>query len=885
MRDMTRKFAQKLRPLLLDQTGQLSLSWLKSPQSNWGAGLFAGASLLAILAVGYTAFSLQHDIESASTQLAGKKPAVLTAAQQVQTALGYEGFLGNLQKFLPAPTLQGAEVLRADLTKAEQAIMVLGTADASGADTHQATWRAILTLYQQYLAKAEQGLNNGQSPDPALFLPLYSSAQTLSSLTAQLQSELQTAAWQNLKNSNDTLRGLVWLVLLVSSLLVGASWVLLRGAYIKPLQTLLSALNAPSRMDKNVTLWGTDRTDLIGEVARAVEGLRQQLLNLPDMMVDGAEGLQPVKFGAAGQAVFQNLVGQLTRAAHDMRAADIPDTLQTIEQLCKALATTVAITHEDLKTTTSSIRDTSNSLYDISQLHSNRLGDLVSSLETRASTVAQIAQLTGTQVQSGLKDIVGAQMQMKLSAGQTSSMLTQYGGKIEDLSERMLAATNLLRASGKVLQETVDSVRTRMMDATSALTQTDARLTGVIEHNSARLAELAQQAETVLARGAEGQAALSSLATASERIIATAQRLESSEETLSAAITTINQQGDAFGPLAAQLQQVHDQLSQQVTSQMSDHVARQESALDKLESQADKLETIASGIDTAALEQSLSRLASLSDLTDSLGSLVGQMQDLTPQLTPQIASLGSTVERLSAMKLEDFTTLTKSLTDTSAASEMNALKLNANLQLVQNQIGTLLGNLTNEQAQLIAQIDAIHRAVNQIRLQRVDTEAAAAPDLTALTSDLSQRIDQQYQHFTTELTGFITRFEQALATPVTVSETGEADVPASAKAILARLRGSDAPAAPATPPQEIGLKDAISRVTQIKQLTGALSQAVTRQTQNMTEIMTGSDTSTDPRVLSEQAKQLITEVMNAISDLSLAAESITEAADLLDKQA
>lgn len=845
---------------------------------NWPLLSFIALSLIVIVTVGLVANGLQQQIDRAEKTITNEKPLAVKAAAQIQSALGYEGFLGALQRFLIAPSPEAATVLEGFIRTANESIPTLAAAKADRLPVNVATWQAIVSIYQQHMARARAALAAGQTPDPALFTPLYASYQTLATLQGQLQAGVQASAWQELKHNNDALRHLVWLVLAASLLMVAASWLVLRGAYLQPLTALVRSLQGPGRLDKNMPVFGTSRADVIGEVAREVEALRQQLLNLPDMLVEGEGGAVPVKFGAAGQAVFQNLVGELTGAAAELRAANMPDTLQTIEQLCKALATTVAITHNDLKSATDNIRATSNSLYDVSQLQNNRLDDLVSALETRASTVAEIAKLTGVQVQTGLKDIVGAQVQMKIAAGQSSQLMSQYGGKIEDLSERMLAATNLLRASGKVLQETVDSVRTRMMDATSALTQTDARLTTVIEHNSARLAELAHQAETVLARGAQGHEALATLAGAADRIVQTAQRLESSEGSLGTAIQAMLKHSDIFAPLAEQLQRVHQQLSNQVSQQISDHVARQEAAINRLESQAGKLEGITQNLPTADLKMSLERLGDLAQLTDTLQPMLQQMQ----QLAPQLNSLGT-------LNLDGLSSLSSVLRESNAAGEANALKLNANLQLVQNQIADLLNGTAGEQAQLLVQVEAIYRTVNQIKLQRQGgwdegqasaSSQASAEQLQAMTSQLATTIDRQYTQFTGELAGFITRFEAALATPMTVNAEGEADVPATAKAILARLRGGDAPAVTSAPAQ-IGIKDAISRVGQIKQLTAALS----RQTRNMTEIALGAEASTDPRALSQQAKELITEVMNAISDLSTAAETITEAADRLDARA
>lgn len=886
----------------------------------WPVSVLAGLSVVVLAACLITVVALEREANAAARQLAGNgwdaadsnvTPPALTAMHQAQIAFGYEGFLGDLQRFIAAPSLQGAKEMRNALTSAQQAIMTLGTfADTSGTDLRLPAWQAVLTLYQQALGRVEQSLGSGQTPDPVLFLPLYNAQQSLAALSAETEGALRARALGTLQSDNDMLRRLVWFVLGISLLLVAASWLTLRQAYVSPLQTLANALAGPGRLNPNTRLWGVERDDAIGEVARGAEALRQQLLATPDLAVSGADGeVQFLTFGGSGQnsgkAIFDALIARLAEAASAMQAADVPTTLENVEALCRALANTVQLTHEDLARAGSAIEATSAALADHSSAHDARLTQLTEALETRTSTVAEIAKMTGATVQGSLKEIVGAQMQMKLAAGQSASLFTQYGSKIEEMSERMSAATGLLRSGGKVLQETVDSVRTRMMDATSALTQTDARLSAVIEENRQRLNELAQQAQTVLARGGEGQAALSELTAASERIVAVATRLSGAEGDLTAATQAITAQSSHFAPLAQQLETLHRQLAeqvgQQITQQLDAHskmlaaeTERQQVTLaridQQLDQQATRLVSAASALEGANFAPVMGKLEGLAQLTDGLSALLVQMQQIAPQLATfdsgVLNNLTTVVDRVSSVDLGAMAGLKEALNASMQATEMNTLRLNANLQLVQSQITDLLTNMSGGQAQLLPHIETMQRAVIQLRQQRAtdvdEIEASVNRLVGQMVEDLGSRIDGQYQTFTGSLTGFITRFEQALAAPEsTPSLTEEAKVPASARAILDRLRGGEAATAPAAATAETSLKDAIGRMSQIKQLTGALSA----QTRTLTEVALGSELSADPAALAEQAKTLINEVMEAISDLSAAASTITETADRLDRQA
>lgn len=905
---------------------------------GWQVWSFCAVSALAIGIAGYSAVSLQQQAAEASNHIHGKsKPVALTAMKEAQAALGYEGFLGGLQKFLTVPNIQGATEMRTQLNAAEQAVMTLAATDDRNVDFHLPTWQAIVELYKQNLSRVEQVLGTGQAPNVALLTPLYTAHQNLAAILSQVENDYTRIDQQALENANRQLSTLVWMVLFGSIIVVVGSWLTLRTGFSAPLATLRAALQDPLVMDRDRPLWGIDRGDAVGELARAIETLRSKLLTMPDMVVETADGAMPLKFSGPARSVFEALTNDLTRAVQDVREADLPERLRTIELLCKGLAGTVAATHEELRTSTDNIGKVSAEIEAQGIGHATRVDELIGALKDRTEAVAEMARLTGGQVQSGLRDIVGAQVQLKLSASQAAQLVDKYAGNVDALSERMQAGTNLLRSSGKVLQETVDSVRTRMMDATSALTQTDARLTSVVEDNHRRLSSLTEQAEVMLNRGTEGQEALSSIAEAGQRITQTAERLTMSEGDLTRAVASMLSQSKEFLPLADQLRQMHQQLTQSLAHQS----AAQDKMLIRLEEQADQLESATSRIHTAPLEDSLKKLSHVGRLTESLADILTHVETAAPQL----GQLDVVLTRMSAINTESIDKLRTSLEQNTETTEMNALRVNANLQLVRDQIGDLLASLTAEQAQLMAHIETAQRSFNQMRHYRpepleskpaapvptvAEIEDALARQTARLREDvvasvrnavesmpvpevhvpeitlpeiklpeikipevqvaasgpsldeISAMVDRSYQRYTGQLTSFLSQFEQALAgigdsAGAPMQDAEDAEVSPVARAILSRLRGG---AGGQTSAAAVSMNDAVSRMGQIKKLTSALA----RQSQTVAEIATGQDLS-DVGALAEQAKRLISEVMEAISDLSSTAETITETADRLSREA
>ena len=225
-------------------------------------------------------------------------------------------------------------------------------------------------------------------------------------------------------------------------------------------------------------------------------------------------------------------------------------------------------------------------------------------------------------------------------------------------------------------------------------------------------------------------------------------------------------------------------------------------------------------------------------------------------------------------------TAAPTIIDNVELSDMAALRINASLQLVQGQVSELLERLTGEQQQLIEQVGIVQRTCEQLRGQRFDRA-----HLDEALNMLGLQIERSHSGFTGELTGFLNRFEQALAVPMHGDDSNVSpEVTPLARAILAKLRGDTQTGDAANTETveaataEISLRDALTRMTQIKKLTGALN----RQSEGLSSMVSSAPTA-EATALANQARALITEVMDAISELSATAATITETADRLNQ--
>lgn len=846
----------------------VSRHWRLQLPRGYGAPLWLlGLSILAIAAAVFAMSHINGRVHELQSQLVRfePKPLSLNAASQLEAALGYEGFLGTLAQFTIQPSIQQLATLKNQLEQAEKALLTMAASAPLKADIRMGALQAAVQIYRQELGRAEQLLTSGQPIAQGTFRNLDDVYANIVAVSAKLERQLQAQNQLLLQEEYTSLQNLAALLIFVTFLLVLGAWLIGRIAYADPLAKLLAELEDGKVMNPAIKLWGTERNDAIGQLARTLESLRQKLLNAPDIVVQvgGPNGnqAQPLRFAGTSGAVFQALVSELASAVRQVRDANMPATLGAIEDLSKALASTAAISYEDLRDSTTAIRNVAHTLAE----REMQISGAAALLENSTKSVTEISRLTGMQVQTSLRDLVGAQNQIRNTAAAGDAVVKGFATKADDLAEKLVAATNLMRAGGKVLQETVDGLRGRVLDATAALTQSDAKISQWLVQSDERIGALAARAEQALEHNRVGSEALAEMMAAGERISATAGKLELSQTDLTRAVTAMLSQSDIFAPLTMQLKDLHDQL----TTHMTKQVAVGEDAMTRLAQQTDRLAQLNDELENGPLAAATHRLGKISELTDSLAGIIAQMQSLPQNLSERLAPL---------QQLNDgaITALTTALTSNTASTEMNALRLDANLQLVQGQLSDLLTKLTSDQSALLDQVNALRNVLMGVPLSSITPQHIAEVEQA-----LSARIEQQYQTFTADLTSMLKRFEENVAAN-TIQQSASAaqstlELSPVARAVLTKLR-SEQPDSDALldPAADLDMVTAITRIGQIKKLTGAL----TRQTRILAgvqhDLADAPNVTTNTADLAERAKEIIGAVMEAIGELTELASAISD---------
>jgi len=118
----------------------------------------------------------------------------------------------------------------------------------------------------------------------------------------------------------------------------------------------------------------------------------------------------------------------------------------------------------------------------------DQLSRLIPSIQERAKGLSDITQITGKQLTHTLQSLATSEISLKNNAEQAKETLTKLSSTADDLGERLFGAINLLQASGKVLNDTSETIKS---DWASLNDQQD--LGGRLDDLSVRLSDVQEK--------------------------------------------------------------------------------------------------------------------------------------------------------------------------------------------------------------------------------------------------------------------------------------------------------------------------------------------------------------------------------------------------------
>lgn len=434
------------------------------PIASLARTLSIAAIAAVLIAAGVTAFAagyLDRMQRAAAGPQAGPADTVRTL-DALEGALGYAGFLAAHRRLRDDPG--AAQEMAKNMDAARAALARLNGFPPEALRELQ----GIVVAYDAALQSAQAGYPTAQSLD-ALYASLRIEAARLrqGALTARMDALAGMTAWAQWA-------ALSALGLLAIGFLIMA-W-LFSGRVSAPLNQLRASMTAMGRDPAAGPVWGTDRKDEIGALARAAEKLRKALVETPVLPNVGPGQTLKLKLDGPSGALFDRLVQDIAQAAAQLEAAGGAGR----EQLAAA-AQRLNATSADLSGFVQGAR---------------------AEVREAAGGIGSAAGAVQERLQATLDGVAAAAESLRAAAADARSNQAAVKQFTQSASGQTTEAVALLQGAGQTLGQALAAMETRMSDAlTSVSALTDrlgasaAALNASAEDSARRLASAAKDME------------------------------------------------------------------------------------------------------------------------------------------------------------------------------------------------------------------------------------------------------------------------------------------------------------------------------------------------------------------------------------------------------
>ncbi len=384
-------------------------------------------------------------------------------------ALGYGGFLGAAQRYALTHDSSGIPDMKGWIRAADDLVAHLpdSTSEISSADTH-AELAALVASFDAALQKIEKPVGPDEDDFSAADLaPLYAALPVLDARVTGSNAQTRLTAQTEVRLWALILAGTSWASLLLALSCALTALFLVRDRRAAPLQALAQSIRHMVRGDMRAAIWGIERQDTIGEVARAVDMARYHFSHLPDVSLLSDQGPVRLRFEGETRSLFEammknfsrdsdSLRGQATQLAEDMhRHKDALASLSVqVEGALSAWLRHGQGSDQQLRAMTQEMTGTVDKLKNAHAHAADQLNRLIPHIQERATSMAEITQMTGRQMAQTLQSIASSDKVLKAQAEGAGTTLARLSATADTLGERLFGAINLLQAGGKVLAET-----------------------------------------------------------------------------------------------------------------------------------------------------------------------------------------------------------------------------------------------------------------------------------------------------------------------------------------------------------------------------------------------------------------------------------------------
>ena len=446
-----------------------------SSSSGGWAGFFLTLLVAGCIALIGLSGYVKYELDRTESRLASPETA-LTPEQQaydkMRRDLGYSGFLGHAQDYARTHDASVIPDIKASLKQAGESLDHLP--EHTAAETRH-DLQAILSTFDEAGKKAEK---SAAAPTPDFgtddLAPLYAALPVLdarvdSALAADRLDILSAAQFWS---TAETL--LAWAGLIAAAGLAAGLFIAMRGKNSAPMRALAQSVKNMASGDMRTTIWGMERQDSVGELARAIDLARFHFSQLPDMSLLSEQGPVRIRFEGNTRSLFEAMMRVISRDSEQVHAQAATlteavqkqqETLAHVIQRVEAVLVNVekrAVSGDvQVRQALHGMLGSAESLKHAQEHAADQLNRLIPFLQERTTGLSEITQITGKQVAQALQSLALTERGLKASAEQSEEAIRKFSSTADTLGERLFGAVNLLQASGKVLAETTETARSR----------------------------------------------------------------------------------------------------------------------------------------------------------------------------------------------------------------------------------------------------------------------------------------------------------------------------------------------------------------------------------------------------------------------------------------
>ncbi|HEU0117431.1 MAG TPA: hypothetical protein VFR09_02250, partial [Alphaproteobacteria bacterium] len=395
---------------------------------------------------------------------------------KLRRTLGYSGFVGMAQSYLTTHDNSIIPNMKVQMKTANEIITRLP--DKTPTEVRR-DLQSILTLFDGVMQKTEKS-----STDPSVTLtsadlaPLYATLPVLDNRVDGAASVNRLAAQNKLQFWAMLLTLVCWASLIIAAATAVGIYLSLRDRNSAPHRALVQSVKNMAHGDMRTSIWGMERSDMIGELARAVDMARYHFSQLPDMSLLSDQGPVRIRFEGNTKSLFEAMMQLITRDSEQVRAQaqNLSDAIKGQQDAIKGMTEQVeTVLHnilqrgqdgnQQVKHVLQDMLTSAQSLKSAQEHAADQLTRIVPYLQERAHGISEITQITGKQVAQVLQSLALTERGLKQSAELSENSLKKISANADDLGDRLFGAINLLQASGKVLSETTETTQSRLKEA------------------------------------------------------------------------------------------------------------------------------------------------------------------------------------------------------------------------------------------------------------------------------------------------------------------------------------------------------------------------------------------------------------------------------------